>query len=85
MGYLVAVGFVFISMLFLTVTLSGAAVNAARGSAQLAVCLVLLLRLLYAVKCGEQSKTWVYYIAGMIVAAPIWILIEPIIFAFAGY
>lgn len=53
--------------------------NAARVSAQLAICGVLELRLAWAMHHREQSKAWILYVAGMFFAVPIWMLVEPFI------
>lgn len=77
--YLGALAFAFLSLVFLTPALDGPRMNAARVSSQLAICGVMGLRLAWAMHRREQSKAWILYVAGMVFAVPIWMLVEPLI------
>ena len=79
--YLGALVFACLTLAVFTPTLSGPEINAGRVRTQAGVCLVLVLRLLWAVHRGEQSRTWRVYVACMFLAVPIWLLVEPWVFA----
>lgn len=79
--YLGALVFAFLTLAVLTPTLSGREINAGRASTQAGICLIFVLRLLWAVHRKEQSKTWRIYVACMFLAVPIWLLVEPWLFA----
>ena len=82
--YVAALLFAFISMGFFTPALDGRAMNGARVAAQLAICGVLGLRLAWALLRREQSKTWIPYTVSMFFAAPIWLVVEPLVLSLGG-
>jgi hypothetical protein len=77
--YIATLLFAFVSLAIFTPTLSGRAINEARFTAQLAICAVLGLRLVWALHRREQSKAWIPYIVAMFLAVPIWLTIEPLV------
>lgn len=77
--YIGALLFAYVSMRIFTPALDGGAMNAARGSSQLAICGVLGLRLAWALQRREQSKVWIPYVVAMLFAVPIWHLVEPLV------
>ena len=79
--YLGALVFAFLTLAVFTPTLTGREVNIGRGRTQAGICLILLLRLLWAVHRREHSKTWRVYVACMFLAVPLWLLVEPWVFA----
>lgn len=79
--YIGALLFAFVTLQVGTVSLAGEALNQGRSLCQLGICGVLGLRLAWAMHTREQSKTWILYVVGMFLAVPIWIAIEPLVFA----
>ena len=79
--YLSAIVFAFFTLALFTTTLSGAAINAARLRTHAGILLLFVLRLLWAVHRREQSKRWRVYVWLMFLAAPLWLLVEPWLFA----
>jgi hypothetical protein len=79
--YLGALVFAFLSLSIFTPALDGREVNIGRARTQAGICLIFVLRLLWAVHRKEQSKAWQVYVACMFLAVPIWLLVEPWIFA----
>jgi hypothetical protein len=77
--YIGALLFALVSLAAFTPSLDGAAMNAARGASQLAICGVLGLRLAWALHRREQSKAWILYVIGMFLAVPIWLIVEPFV------
>lgn len=75
--YLGTLIFAEMSLVLVTPALDGAAMNAGRAIAQFGICIVLGLRLAWAIRQREQSKVWIPYIIGMLLAVPIWLVIEP--------
>lgn len=74
--FLAALVFAFITLSMFTAALDGAVINNARSQTQAGICLILGIRLLWAVYRKERSKIWVVYIACMFLAVPIWLLVE---------
>ncbi len=83
--YLAALLFAWITLVLFTTALDGRWINAARLRTQAGICLILLLRLLWAVHRHERNRLWIVYLTGMALAAPLWILIEPWLFALARW
>ena len=79
--YLGALVFGFLTLSVFTPTLTGREINIGRTRTQAGICLIFVLRLLWAVHRKEQNKTWRIYVACMFLAVPIWLLVEPWIFA----
>lgn len=75
--YLPAAFFAFVTVVLFTPTLSGGAIDDGRILAQAAICLLFVLRLLWAVHKKERNKIWLLYVVAMFAAAPIWLLAEP--------
>ena len=75
--YLAAAFFALFTVVLFTPTLSGGAIDDARITAQAAICIVFIVRLLWAVHKREQNKIWLLYVVTMFAAAPIWLLAEP--------
>ena len=79
--YLGALVFAFLTLAVFTPTLSRREINAGRARTQAGICLIFVLRLLWAVHRKEQSKTWRIYVACMFLAVPIWLFfVEPWVF-----
>jgi 4-amino-4-deoxy-L-arabinose transferase-like glycosyltransferase len=79
--YLGALVFAFLTLSLFTPSLSGRDVNVGRARTQAGICLIFVLRLLWAVHRKEQGKTWRVYVVCMLLAVPIWLLVEPYVFA----
>jgi hypothetical protein len=79
--YLGALVFAFLTLAVFTPSLSGREVNVGRARAQAGICLILVLRLLWAVHRRERGNAWRVYVACMFLAVPIWLLVEPWVFA----
>ena len=74
--YLGMVAWAFVTMSIFTASLDGPEKNAARGQGQVALLTCALLRLSWAMHRKEKSKGWIFYVALLFLAAPIWMLVE---------
>jgi hypothetical protein len=79
-AFLVAVVFAWLTMAMFSAALDGPAINAARLRTQAGICLILILRLLWAIHRRERNRIWIAYLIGMVLAAPIWLIAEPWLF-----
>ena len=53
--------------------------NLARSRGQIALVACVALRLVWARLSGEKSKVWVFYVAVLAFAAPLWLYVEPLL------
>lgn len=78
--YIVAMIFAWLTLTVFTQAVDGA-LSGGRMLAQLCIMVVLGLRLAYAMRVKERSRTWIIYVAGMFLALPIWLIAEPLVLA----
>lgn len=79
--YLGAVVFALLTLVIFTSALDGPELSAGRIRTQAGICLIFVLRLLWAIDQKEQSKIWRVYVTCLFLAAPIWMVLEPCLFA----
>src|SRR5690554_129806 len=78
--YLSAMIFALVTLVMFTPALDGYWRNAIRGAMQALVLFVFLGRMFLALRRGEQSKVWIPSVVLMFLAAPLWLLMEPLLF-----
>jgi hypothetical protein len=66
-------------LLVLTPALDGAAANAGRAASQALIVLVVLGRICYARLRAERNRTWIAYLAGLVLLVPAWFVLEGLI------
>ncbi len=78
--YLGALVFATATLALFTPALDGHAAQAARIAAQLAILAVFVGRFVLAYVRHEQSRRWIAYVVAMMLATPLWLLVEPAYF-----
>lgn len=68
-----------ITLFAFTPALDGYEANRGRAIVQVMILTLLLVRLLIARIRKERNETWWYYVIGMVLAAPLWLLVEQVV------
>jgi TRAP-type mannitol/chloroaromatic compound transport system permease large subunit len=66
----------FVTLLIFTQLLDGAETNAVRLRTQVVLLACVGVRLAWAVFRGEKGKAWLFYVVLLLLAAPLWLVIE---------